>query len=48
MYGYNGIMYTDREEVENMLDLIDTLLGIIANAIVIYVFVKDIMNNKKK
>ena len=31
-----------------MLDLIDTLLGIIANAIVIYVFVKDIMNNKKK
>ena len=41
-------MYTDREEVENMLDLIDTLLGIIANAIVIYVFVKDIMNNKKK
>lgn len=31
-----------------MLDLIDTLLGIIANAIVIYVFIKDIMNNKKK
>ena len=31
-----------------MLDLIDTILGIVANAIVIYIFVKDYIDSKKK